>query len=204
MALEGDSGRYDVLTSAAMRVRGLPGISVEIGLRAGGGTKAIIDGLEPGSTHVAIDPYGQIPYHLSENRVWGSSDYTNAMRDRTLAELYPYASERRINFIFLNMTSDEFMGRFDDGIPFYDYGLAARAEDVRLVHFDGQHAIDFVKKEFNWFRCRAVLGAEFIFDDVDKYDHDLIDSLKYTARGWGKVDRVTFPGGERAVYRRIS
>jgi hypothetical protein len=60
-----DSGDYYLLTKGVELSAHAEGLTCEIGLRTGGGTKHIMEALSkyrPGKVHIAIDPYGNILY----------------------------------------------------------------------------------------------------------------------------------------------
>ena len=121
-----DSLNYEVLTEAVERTSEVSGATCEIGLRRGGGSKFIIDALArlkgsaAGSqnrrSHVAVDPYGNIPY-LQTDAHPVRLDYTNGMRNECLMNMYLYAAEKNVDFYFMNMTDAQFFRRFSDGIP---------------------------------------------------------------------------------------
>lgn len=178
--LPGDSWHYELITKGVELSKDTPGLTCEIGLRAGGGTKHVIDAIAqycPGKTHIAVDPYGHIPYEHKENNIV-RLDYTNEMRDECLFNLYQYTKEKKVNFIFFNLSDTDFFDRFDNGIPVYE--LERRIENnYSFVFFDGPHAVDAIKREIDFFVFRISKGACFAFDDVSPsdryYDHSLID-----------------------------
>ena len=54
---------YDVMKKHILTLKGVDGLSCEIGLRRGGGTKTMLDAFLMNNDkriHVAIDPYGNI------------------------------------------------------------------------------------------------------------------------------------------------
>jgi cephalosporin hydroxylase len=193
--LQTDSVDYHVLVNAAKRTSSLPGISCEIGLRRGGGSAYIMSGLPHGSTHIAIDPYGNLNYAQTDFRVV-KLDYTNEMRDQSIGPVFEHAASRGINFVFFNLEDTEFFARFADGVPIYDQ--VKRIEDeYRLVHFDGPHSAQDVIREVEFFAPRAVVGCEFVFDDIGFYDHAMVHGV-LLGLGWSQVDASS----TRRVYRK--
>ena len=173
-----DSKNYDVLTRGAIRAKDVSGLTCEIGLRRGGGTKAIIEGiLESGikKVHIAIDPYGDMEYADGDVRAIRYG-YTNTMRDECLTNLYLYCLGRGINLYFFALEDTEFFSRFGDGVPVYDEHKRI-VNDYSFVHFDGPHSVAAVKEEVTFFHARTQPGAVFVFDDVNLYDHSVIDAL---------------------------
>lgn len=175
--LPGDSGDYHLLTKGTELSASTPGMTCEIGLRRGGGTKTIIDALAqyaPHKIHIAIDPYGNIEYEHKEAQIV-RLDYNNEMRDECLSNLYPYAREKKINFQFINLEDREFFKRYADGVPVYNYEKDM-INKYSFVHFDGPHAVDPLLDEITFFYNRINPDACWCFDDVTGYyDHSIID-----------------------------
>ena len=192
-----DSREYDILAGAAERVSDLPGLSCEIGLRLGGGSSVIMDKLSPGSTHIAIDPYGGIPYQHAQGES-ANGMYPNSMRDEALPNLYMFASERGINFLFFCMTDSEFFRRFELGVPVYANGVSSIVGEYRLVHIDGQHSLYAVATAASFFAPRMAKSGEIVFDDVSAYNHDPVDNMLSVGHLFTRV-AIT---NHRAVYRR--
>ena len=188
---EDGCGDYYILYDAAMMIRDIPGITCEIGLRAGGGTKRILDALQTKlapRTHIAIDPYGEIPYFWKENFIPEETDYSNNMRDRIMISMSQYCIENpNINFYLYPMEDTEFFKRFADGVPVYFNKGKQIINEYSLVHFDGPHSLETTLNETLFFEPRALKGAIFVYDDVvDYYDHNVIRSHLLTA-GWSIV-----------------
>jgi len=173
--LPGDSDDYEMLHSAVQLLweNAVPGMTCEIGLRRGGGTKAIIDALkdfELQKLHIAIDPYGNIEYH-EDNIQRIRRDYTNTMRDECLIELYLYCLQNQQAFQFFNLEDTEFFARYFDGVPVYD-DVKTIENEYALVHFDGPHSAEAIRAEIDFFDARTPKNAVFVFDDVALYDHE--------------------------------
>jgi hypothetical protein len=193
--LPGDSGDYHLLTKGIELSAHVPGLTCEIGLRRGGGTKHIIDALAihaPHKVHIAIDPYGHIEYENKEGSLV-RLDYTNEMRDECLGNLYPYAKEKKINFQFHNLEDTEFFKRYEDGVPVYNYKKEIITE-YSFVHFDGPHAVEPLMTEMGFFLFRIAPGSCWVFDDVTGYyDHDQIEqwlfiqNFKLIEKTWHKA-----------------
>ena len=198
--LPGDSGDYHLLTEGVELSKHTVGMTCEIGLRRGGGTKVIIDAIAvhcPGKVHIAIDPYGRIPYeHKQDQPV--RLDYTNEMLADCMTNVYRYAQERKVHFIFFNLEDTEFFKRYFDGVPVYE--LEKRIETkYSFVHFDGPHSVEPLMEEINFFTCFTPPGACWVFDDVvGYYDHDKIEAHLF-AHGF-KLIRKTH---HKALYQKI-
>ena len=172
-----DSKNYEVLQDAARQIKSVDGLTCEIGVRTGGGTKVIIDALlenkDENRTHICIDPYGHIPYVHHEDRMT-RLDYTNRMRDQCFIDLYQYVLEKPVNLVFFNMDDDEFFRRFPDGVPIYEEEKRI-ASKYALVHLDGPHSAQAVIAEFIFFNPRMDPGGVIVCDDVGDYDHATVD-----------------------------
>ncbi len=196
--LPGDSADYHLLTKGIELSANVNGLTCEIGLRRGGGTKHIIDAIAqycPGKTHIAIDPYGHIPYEHKEGQVV-QLDYTNDMRDECLSNLYQYTRQKQVPFIFFNLEDTEFFKRFADGVPTYNIDVTVWRK-YSFVHFDGPHAMDPILQEVKFFRDRIAPGACWVFDDVvGYYDHDCLE-LGLFEIGFKLIDKTR----HKALYQ---
>ena len=168
-----DSANYEVLSDAVERIKAVEGLTCEIGLRRGGGSKYIIDALkatQQTKTHIAIDPFGNIEYPEGDDDRIIRCDYTNTMRDDCLVNLYLYCLQQQQPFIFFNLEDTEFFARFADGVPVYQE-TKQLVNRYALVHFDGPHTVRHLKVEIDFFQSRSPEGAVWIFDDVKLYNH---------------------------------
>lgn len=199
--LPGDSKDYDVITRA---IESIPsnktGMTCEIGLREGGGTRFIMDaltrGLFPYKVHVAIDPFGNLIYARrdgAEHRM----NYTNTMRDESMGHIYNYAKKVGVNFVFINLEDTEFFKRYSDGVPVYSDEKHILSEYM-FVHFDGPHQAQLVKDEFLWFNERMTSGAAIVFDDVEDYDHGMVEA-SIIANGWELMEKTA----RKASYKKL-
>jgi hypothetical protein len=190
-----ENGRdYHVLVDAAKAIKGVEGMTVEIGLREGGGSKNIIDTLiqnsDLGRTHIAIDPYGHIEYRLKDNETV-TYDYHNDMRNRTIASMYAYIQNKNINFLFFPLEDSEFFIRFSDGVPTYSDKSKRMETKYALVYFDGPHTTQDTFDETQFFMARAVPGSIFVYDDIEGYyDHEYIKKHLFQ-NGWIERMRST-------------
>jgi len=195
-----DSREYDILGEAAWLVRDVDGLTCEIGVREGGGTKVILDvTIRSGrpKIHIAIDPFGNIEYQHWETRK-ERIDYTNAMKNRMLQHLYTYCSQTGAECLFFPLEDTEFFKRYADGVPIYDN--YKRIENrYALVFFDGPHTSEIVKDEFDFFKDKVPLGGTLVFDDIDQYPHmELLDEY-IQSHGFEIVRK----GSCKISYKRI-
>jgi len=168
-----DSANYEVLTEGVKKIATVPGLTCEIGLRRGGGSKYILDALKASQqtkTHIAIDPFGNIEYPEGDDDRVIRCDYTNGMRDECLVNLYLYCFQQQIPFIFFNLEDIEFFTRFADGVPVY-HDTKQVINTYAFVHFDGPHTVRHLKVEVDFFHPRSPQGAVWVFDDVKLYNH---------------------------------
>jgi hypothetical protein len=170
----GDSSEYEFFDEAIQLLKNPIGVSVEIGVRRGMGTKCIIDAYRKyhpniSLTHLGIDPYGNILYRTSDSDKGGRLDYTNKMKqDALLAIIKDYPE-----FNFVNLEDSEFFKRYADGYPIYNYEKKLLTQ-YETVHFDGPHDTESVMKEVNFFLDRRPKQCVYIFDDIDTHDIDKI------------------------------
>jgi hypothetical protein len=167
-----DSREYEILGEAAWVVRDVEGLTCEIGVREGGGSKVIMDvTLRSGKpkVHIAIDPFGNIEYKHWETRT-ERLDYTNTMKNNMLKNLYTYCSQMGAECLFFPLEDTEFFKRYADGVPIYN-NYKTIENRYALVFFDGPHTTEIVKSEFDFFKDKIPLGGTVVFDDIDQYPH---------------------------------
>jgi hypothetical protein len=174
-----DGENYEVLYDAAQRIVHIKGMTCEIGVRAGGSSKIIIDGIMASNpvgirTHIGIDPYGSIDYKYNDTEIVENA-YENKYRDVAIPALFRYCAGSKVNFQFYQMTDTQYMKRFADGVPVYLGGKEYELNTYALVYFDGPHATEDVMKETVFFNERAPKGAVFVYDDVSFYEHGKIE-----------------------------
>ena len=166
--IQGDSTEYEIIKEACESLEGNDLFTVEIGVRKGAGSKIILDTLSNKKHwHIGIDPYGSIIYQHCDTTKPCLADYTNEMKQELLKDL-DYK-----NFTLFSMGDDEFMKRFEDGVPIYRDKKELRNK-YDLVHFDGPHRTIDVIKESIFFAERSHTGSVFIYDDYPRYDMQLI------------------------------
>lgn len=188
--LPGDSDDYQLLTKGIELSKGVIGMTCEIGLRRGGGSKYIIDALvaHGRKIHIAIDPYGSIEYEHKEGD-FVRLDYTNEMRDECLSNLYAYTRQVEVSFLFFNLEDTEFFKRYSDGIPIYSESKYIKNQ-YSFVHFDGPHAVKPLQGEIDFFLPRTPVGACWVFDDVTNYyDHDIIEKRLFKS-GFKLIEKL--------------
>lgn len=175
MNITGDSrSNYHILREAAQHVKSRSGLSCEIGLRLGMGSKIIME-TNPSRHHIAIDPYGNLGY-VSAGRTHKGS-YSNTMRNECLKNLYDWSYRNKAEFHFFNLEASEFFERFQDGIPIYGNAQKHVINKYAIVHFDGQHDLSHVRKEARFFMTRMTDGGILVFDDIDAYKHDEVEPI---------------------------
>lgn len=166
--LSTDSGDYQLLADAVMSIGEVPGTICEIGTRRGGSLRIIVDALMANFDHgrdvLCIDPWGDVPYDYPYSA--GHADYTNTMRNQTVAAIYRYVETLPVNVVVAVLDDLEFFKRFPDGFPFYD--REKRLENrYALAFFDGPHDFKSVAREFEFFLPRSAPGAAWVVDDVE-------------------------------------
>lgn len=170
--MNSDSREYHILSNAVARVKDVDGLTCEIGVREGGGTKLIMETLQntgQQKVHIAIDPFGNIEYEHWETRK-ERLDYTNAMKNRMLANLYALCHNTGMECLFFPLEDTEFFKRYADGIPIYDE-YKRIVNKYAMVFLDGPHTTELVRNEFDFFNTRIPRGGVIVFDDIDQYPH---------------------------------
>lgn len=179
---------YDIQYKAAQHIKGVPGLTCEIGLFCGAGSESIMQGCIDNNdyrTHIAIDPYGNIPYYCNDGNSPVQLGYDNQKKHTTLPKLHTWANEHNTDFIFFNMEDTEFFKRFSDGVPVYDSDILRIAisgykrviNQYALVYFDGPHSLKIVLNEIDFFMPRTPPGGIWIFDNINYYDHASIEKV---------------------------
>ena len=87
--IQGDSREYEFFDEAVKLLKNPIGVSVEIGVRRGMGSKCIIDAYRKYHpsiklNHLGIDPYGNIIYRTTDKDLGGRLDYTNKIEARSV------------------------------------------------------------------------------------------------------------------------
>ena len=179
--IKGDSTEYDLLESACNLVPWPEILTAEIGVRQGQGSKIILDLFkEKNHWHIGIDPYGNLNYQHYDTTGSYTCDYTNSMKLQLLQDL-PYE-----NFTLYSIGDDEFMKRFQDGVPIYK-NKKEIINTYDLVHFDGPHKTIDVIRETMFFGDRARIGSVFVYDDYPKYDMNVIGTILIEHLGFTPV-----------------
>jgi hypothetical protein len=173
--IQGDSTEYEILKEACKTLNTDDLFTAEIGVRQGQGSKIILDELIfKKHWHIGIDPYGDIKYSHYDNDEkikWNGDStpptYPNSMKQQLIKDLdYP-------NFTLYQLGDDEFMKRFEDGVPIYRDKKQIKTK-YDLVHFDGPHKTYDVIKEAMFFGERSHKGTVFVFDDYPTFDMDAV------------------------------
>jgi len=172
--INADGLDYHVVTHGVQESLKVDGLVCEVGLRAGGGTAYILQALKgQGKTHIAIDPYGNIEYFNGEHNLC-RLDYTNAMRDQCIIDIYSLSKKLKVNFLFFPLEDTEFFKRYSDGVPVYEEEKKI-INQYSCVFFDGPHATAPIEEEVKFFEPRTIVGSVFVFDDISTYDYQFIE-----------------------------
>jgi len=172
--IEGDSIEYELLEKLCSLIMSDSPFTCEIGVRLGKGSKTILESLKhKDHYHIGIDPYGDLDYqHFDNDSEWEhnsgkSPTYPNSMRTTVLQNLH------FDNFTLYQMSDDDFMNRFYNGVPIYKKERIVR-NDYDLVFLDGPHKTIDVLKELIFFGERLNHKGFIILDDFKTYKSDLL------------------------------
>lgn len=195
-----DSLEYEILIDAVNNIKDVSGFTCEIGVREGGSTKIIIDTLKAtnqNKIHIAIDPYGDIPYWTTQT-CQATCGYHNSMKRTMLAELYAYCLNIDQEVLYFPLESYEFCKRFSDGVPVYNNGKHL-INQYALAFIDGSHKLEDVLAEFSWFEQRIAKGGYIVFDDIHIYPHiERLDNIIMSS-GYVKMKQ----GNNKISYKRM-
>jgi len=172
--IEGDSIEYELIQKCCELLMGESLLTCEVGVRLGKGSKTILEALQhKDHWHIGIDPYGDIEYdHFDKDspieHISGKSPtYSNSMKSKLVSNLV------YDNFTLYQMSDDDFMSRFADGVPIYKTKRILKNK-YDLVFLDGPHKTIDVLKELVFFGERIVEKGFIILDDFESYKFDLL------------------------------
>lgn len=180
--LGNDGEDYEVLLNATMAATAANGVALEVGVRLGGGLAHIIHGLlltNQARPIIGVDPYGGLPYDAADDRLGEDLDYTNEMMHDAMANIHLAAMRTKVDFTFVNLTDDDFMSLYRDGVPVYLGGKRAVWNEYAIVHIDGPHTTEAVMAEAMFFTARMGVDSVIVFDDVDDYAHDTVERMLF-------------------------
>ena len=190
----------DIFEKCLKELKNKYGVTIEIGVHEGGGSKRIIDDyrkLYPDAHHyhIGVDPFGSAPYthtdaDFKENKV----DYRYGDEKRWYLQKAIVDNEDK-NFIFLQLESSEYFKRFHDGYPMFIKGKKYKLARYDLVHLDGLHAIKWVFEEICFFDDRMSPGGFIVFDDIDKIDMTAVDKYMQHLK-W----KLFITGNKKSAY----
>lgn len=191
----GDSIEYGSLATAVKMLRNPIGVSMEIGVRLGLGSKTIMDAYRHyhptvRANHLGVDPYGNIDYAASDSVLARKFNYDNKMRQRTLGNFAQYYPE----FHLVNLEDTEFMNRFKDGFPIYEENKIM-LEKYEMIHFDGPHDTASVIKEAAFFNERKADQTIWVFDDISGLNWNALMQFM-TKAGFGLAQK----GDNKATF----
>lgn len=200
--LNTDGLDYHVLYDAAQQIKGVEGLTCELGVREGGSSAMIIQACldnDDKRVHVGIDPYGNIEYLEPRYNAKIRSDWTNDMKQRSLPRMYQFCLERKVEFLFFCLECTEFFKRYADGIPIYNE-YKEMVNKYSLVFFDAPATPDGQSKcvEAEFFQSRMPIGGMFVFDDISVYNHDAVHQKLINEWGFELTEMAW-----KAAYRKV-
>ena len=167
--IEGDSIEYDLIEKICSLIMSDNPFTCEVGVRLGKGSQTILESLKhKNHWHIGIDPYGDIEYdHFDkdsqiEHTSGISPKYPNSMKTTLLQNLV-YE-----NFTLFEMSDDDFIARYSDGVPIYKNKRTVR-NDYDLVFLDGPHKTINVLKELIFFGERLNHKGFIVLDDFESF-----------------------------------
>jgi hypothetical protein len=202
-----DGEEYEVLWHAAILTSTLPGLSAEVGVREGGASELILRTVDQyavtsggrRTTHVAIDPYGNIPYADRDGRVVPGFGYDEKMRRNAQASLSTIARSLDTDLLFMPMEDEEFFLRFEHGVPVYGGGEKRVENQYRLAHIDGPHTYIAAVSAGEFFANRLVAGGVLVFDNINYYDHGKVHEVLSSLHDM----ELLHVGESKALHRKV-
>lgn len=172
---QGDSLEYELIEQAIQYLKYPIGNTVEVGVRDGYASKLIIDAWRKYQktplTHLGIDPYGGIPYKMSDRALLTSEEYNSTMKQNMLAYMSYYYPE----FNLINLEDTEFFEKFENGYPIYNKQKIL-INKYDFVFLDGPHDTQSILKEMLFFIKRAPSQQLIMIDDINFFDLNHIEN----------------------------
>lgn len=182
--IETDTADIHILAEAALSIKDVEGLVIEIGTRLGGGILHIIENClknDDKRFFLGVDPYGDILYKHGEFSCGPKSlvercSFNSSMMSAYLSEIYSFCWENDIYFQHFILEDTEFFRIYKDGVILYaDEKLIINK--YALVHIDGPHNLESVIEDAKFFLDKVSVGGYVIFDDVVDYKHEIVHEL---------------------------
>ena len=165
------AGAYEVLRSGARLIKGVPGLTCEIGVRTGLGSVLIMEACQNNDDkriHVGVDPWGNVEYvHGDSAR---RADYTNSMKREALKNVYNWCHMTKQECLLFIMKDTEFFDLFANGIPIHEQE-SRLVNEYAYIFVDGPHNVAAVQTTTEFFEPRSPIGAIWQFDNTNVYAH---------------------------------
>jgi hypothetical protein len=172
---QGDSIEYNLIEQAIQYLKYPIGNTVEVGVRDGYASKLIIDAWRKYQkiplTHLGIDPYGNIPYQMSDKSLVKNTNYNSKMKQNMLFYMSYYYPE----FNLINLEDTEFFEKFEKGYPIYNMKKIL-INKYDFVFLDGPHDTSSVLREMLFFIKRSPEQQLIILDDISYFDLNYIEN----------------------------
>lgn len=202
-----DGEEYEVLWYAAQATCPVEGLTAEVGVREGGASELILRTIHEQvaqggghlTTHVCIDPYGNIPYADRDGRTVPGFGYDEKMRRNAQASLSTIARSLDTDLLFMAMEDEEFFLRFEHGVPIYASGEKRIENRYRLAHIDGPHTYIAAVSAGEFFANRLSVGGMLVFDNINYYDHTAVDDVMRRICDL----ELLHVGESKALYRKV-
>jgi hypothetical protein len=222
--MHADGLEYEILYDACQLIKGVEGLTCELGVRKGASSALIMQACidnEDQRVHIGIDPYGNIeascpkweglqrhgnshpPKEVITKIAKSGGDvtdygYTDELMMQTLPLIYKWCEERQVKFLFFSLEDTEFFKRFADGVPVYDE-YKKIINKYALVFYDVPTKKDGSTKieECEFFLSRTPKGGIWVFDDVKTYQHENVEKKLFE---WGFELVIS---GWKNAYRKL-
>ena len=199
---QGDgAGGYDILAAGARLIKGVPGLTCEIGVYGGESSVTVMKACQENGDkriHVGIDPWGNIEYRDRHGIV--RHDYTNEMKQRAFRDVYTWCYATNQECSFFAMTDIEFFERFESGVPIHNYS-SSLVNQYAYVYIDGPHHFEAIATAIEFFEPRTPVGGVWQVDNTDHYDHTTIHAW-VLEKGFADISGQLGTVGGKMSYQR--
>lgn len=196
---------YETIGRAAQLIKGISGLTCEIGVRRGLGSVTIMKACQDNNDkriHIGIDPWGDIAY----TDIGGTRriDYTNSMKRETLKDLYRWCHQTDQEFFMFTMKDTEFFERFATGIPVHNQH-SKLVNEYAYIFIDGPHQLDAVQLTIEFFEPRTPIGGVWQLDNTNHYNHAAAHAW-IIAHGFEEISEAvgTDTGNHKKTYQRVN
>ena len=154
---------------------------LEIGTRLGGSAIAFLKTMEMAEKKnwlYTVDPYAGLPYCVGEQVVIDKQMYPDEFYRRAMRSISDKAWEWGMNWHHFRMKSGDFMDYMYDNFTQYTDDKVSKFDKFCFVFCDGDHHIDTMLQEVEFFMPRLEDEGMLILDDTHFIKDELVKALE--------------------------